>query len=48
MDIKRVIFLFFVVALFSLKGLAENYDDSLLLDTLVEKGIITEQEAIEI
>ena len=48
MDIKRVIFLFFVVALFSLKGLAENYDDSLLLDTLVEKGIITEQEATEI
>lgn len=48
MDVRRIIFLLFAIVLFSLKCFSENYDDASLLNTLVEKGILTQTEANEI
>ena len=48
MDIRRIIFLLFTIVLFSLKCFSENYDNASLLNTLVEKGILTQTEANEI
>ena len=48
MAIKQITFFILALIFFSVQSIAENYNDSELLDVLVEKGILTTQEATQI